>query len=49
MAISWSAEATAKDNIEWVRAQSVLRDELKKKTRGFVFDIKTGMIEEVVV
>jgi carbonic anhydrase len=49
MTISWSAEATAKDNVEWVRAQPVLRDELKKNTRAFVFDIKTGKVEEVVV
>jgi hypothetical protein len=46
---SWSAEATAKDNVEWVRAQPLLRDELKKNTRAFVFDIKSGHVDEIIV
>ncbi|KAK3370616.1 carbonic anhydrase [Podospora didyma] len=44
-----SPEDTARDNIEWVRAQPVIRDELKKNTRGFVFDIKSGNVKEIVV
>ena len=46
---SLSAEETARDNIEWARAQPVLREALKKNTRAFVFDIKTGVVDEVVV
>ena len=46
---SLSAEATAKDNIEWVRAHPVIRDALKKSTRAFVFDIKSGKVDEVIV
>ncbi|KAF7556537.1 hypothetical protein G7Z17_g1332 [Cylindrodendrum hubeiense] len=42
-----SIEQSVKGDLEWVQASPFIREELKKGTRGFVFDIKTGTLEEV--
>lgn len=34
-------------DLEWVRANALIRDELEQGFQGFVFDIKTGKVEKV--
>jgi carbonic anhydrase len=36
-----------RSDLEWVRANPLIRDELKQGFQGFVFDIKTGKVEKV--
>ena len=40
-------EQSVKDDVAWVKANPMIRDELKKGCQGFVFDIKTGKVEKV--
>ncbi|ERT01698.1 carbonic anhydrase [Sporothrix schenckii 1099-18] len=40
-------EESVKGDLEWVRTTPFIRDELKKGTQGFVFDIKTGAVTKV--
>ncbi|CAK7210269.1 hypothetical protein SCUCBS95973_000721 [Sporothrix curviconia] len=40
-------EASVKSDLEWVRNTPFLRDGLKKRTQGYVFDIKTGSLAKV--
>ncbi|KAL1889893.1 hypothetical protein Sste5346_008618 [Sporothrix stenoceras] len=40
-------EASVKGDLEWVRTTPLIREELKKGTQGFVFDIKTGLLTKV--
>lgn len=38
---------SVKVDLEWLRANKVIRDELKNTARGFLYDIKTGKAEEI--
>jgi carbonic anhydrase len=38
---------SVKQDIEWVNAHPLIREELKKGCHGYVFDIKTGKVEKV--
>lgn len=40
---------SVKGDLEWLRANQVIRDELKNTARGFLFDIKTGKAEEITL
>ncbi|CAK7244222.1 MAG: hypothetical protein STHCBS139747_005758 [Sporothrix thermara] len=42
-----SIEASVKSDLEWVRKTPFIRGGLKKRTQGFVFDIKTGTLTKV--
>ncbi|KAF5650758.1 carbonate dehydratase [Fusarium tjaetaba] len=49
--IDWGANTDMADSVrgdlEWLRKNEVIRDELKSTTRGFLFDIKTGEAKEI--
>ncbi|EXK34564.1 hypothetical protein FOMG_09953 [Fusarium oxysporum f. sp. melonis 26406] len=49
--INWGANTdmagSVKGDLEWLRANQVIREELKETARGFLFDIKTGKAEEI--
>ncbi|CCT70680.1 uncharacterized protein FFUJ_06670 [Fusarium fujikuroi IMI 58289] len=49
--IDWGANTDMGDSVrgdlEWLRKNQVIRDELKNTARGFLFDIKTGKAEEI--
>lgn len=38
---------SVRGDLEWLRKNEVIRDELKSTARGFLFDIKTGKTEEI--
>jgi len=38
---------SVKGDLEWVRDNKLIRDQLKKGVQGFVFDIKTGNLDKV--
>lgn len=40
-------KASVKSDLEWIRANPFVREELKKGCHGFLFDIKTGELEKV--
>ncbi|KAH6885436.1 carbonic anhydrase [Thelonectria olida] len=40
-------EASVRGDLEWVQKTPFIREELKKGTQGFVFDIKTGSLTKV--
>lgn len=40
-------EESVKTDLEWVRANPLIREGLKKGFQGFIFDIKTGKVEKV--
>ncbi|KAM7196553.1 Carbonic anhydrase [Rhypophila sp. PSN 637] len=41
-------EQSVKEDVEWLRAHPLLRDELRKGVHGFVFDLKTGKVEQKI-
>ncbi|KAF5654050.1 carbonic anhydrase [Fusarium sp. NRRL 25303] len=49
--IDWGANTDMADSVrgdlQWLRKNEVIRDELKSTARGFLFDIKTGKTEEI--
>lgn len=40
-------EESVKSDLEWVRANPLIRDELKEAFQGFIFDIKSGEVTKV--
>ena len=42
-----SAETSVKKNLAEVRANTLLREELRNNASGYIFDIKTGLVTEV--
>lgn len=36
-----------KDDVEFLKASPYIRKELGERTRGFMYDIKTGKVEEM--
>jgi carbonic anhydrase len=46
--MSDSVRQSVLDDIAELKASPLVRQGLKDGTRGFVFDIKTGLLEEVV-
>ena len=38
---------SVRGDLEWLRDNRVIREDLKKTARGFLFDIKTGKAEEI--
>lgn len=38
---------SVRGDLAWVNSSQLIRDELKKACRGFLFDIKTGKVQEV--
>ena len=42
-----SLEESVREDVAWVNAHPLIREGLKKGTRGFVFDIKNGKVERV--
>jgi len=39
---------SVRGDLEWLRdTDELIREELKKTARGFLFDIKTGKLEEI--
>ncbi|KAJ4176156.1 hypothetical protein NW759_017136 [Fusarium solani] len=51
--IDWGANtdmaASVKSDLEWLRGNKVIRQEIKSTARGFLFDIKTGKAEEIKI
>ncbi|KAF5980599.1 carbonate dehydratase [Fusarium coicis] len=51
--IDWGANTdmaeSVRGDLEWLRKNEVIRDELKSTARGFLFDIKTGKAEEIKI
>jgi carbonic anhydrase len=43
-----SVEHSVRDDVEFLRGSPLLREELKKNIHGFVFDIKTGKLKEMI-
>lgn len=41
--------ASVKVDLEWLRGNNIIRQELKSTARGFLFDIKTGKAEEIKI
>ncbi|KAH0499603.1 hypothetical protein TgHK011_006783 [Trichoderma gracile] len=41
--------ASVRNDLEWLRQDKLIRQELKNTARGFLFDIKTGKAEEIVI
>lgn len=41
--------ASVKSDLEWLRSNKVIKQEIKSTTRGFLFDIKTGKAEEIKI
>ncbi|KAL6859297.1 carbonic anhydrase [Trichoderma novae-zelandiae] len=41
--------SSVRNDLEWLRANEVIRAGLKDKARGFLFDIKTGKAEEIKI
>ncbi|KAM7189017.1 Carbonic anhydrase [Naviculisporaceae sp. PSN 640] len=41
-------EESVKEQVEWLRAHPLVRDELGKGVHGFVFDLKTGKVEQKI-
>lgn len=39
--------ASVKGDLEWLRGNKVIREELRTTARGFLFDVKTGEAEEI--
>jgi carbonic anhydrase len=39
--------ASVKGDLEWLRSNKVIREELRSTARGFLFDIKTGEAREI--
>ncbi|KAM7206143.1 Carbonic anhydrase [Naviculisporaceae sp. PSN 640] len=39
---------SAKEQVEWLRAHPLVREELKSGIHGFVFDLKTGKVEQKI-
>ncbi|RAL03684.1 carbonic anhydrase [Aspergillus ibericus CBS 121593] len=38
---------SVKENLNWFQASPLIRDGLKQRTQGFVYDIKTGRVAKV--
>jgi carbonic anhydrase len=45
----YSMAASVRNDLEWLREDKLIRQELKNTARGFLFDIKTGRAEEIVL
>ncbi|KAF5256112.1 hypothetical protein FOXYS1_13436 [Fusarium oxysporum] len=49
--INWGANTdmaeSVKGDLEWLRKNTVIKEELKRTARGFLFDIKAGKAEEI--
>ncbi|KAG5756423.1 hypothetical protein H9Q70_000977 [Fusarium xylarioides] len=49
--IDWGANTnmaeSVRSDLEWLRKNEVIRNELKSTARGFLFAIKTGKAEEI--
>lgn len=43
-----SVEHSVKDDVEFLKGSPLLREELKQNIQGFVFDIKTGKLKEII-
>lgn len=43
-----SVEHSVRDDVEFLKGSPLLREELKKNIQGFVFDVKTGKLEEII-
>jgi hypothetical protein len=35
------------DDVEWIRRSPYIRKELKERTQGMSFDIKTGLLKKI--
>ncbi|KAJ5211052.1 hypothetical protein N7491_010868 [Penicillium cf. griseofulvum] len=42
-------EENLKGDLEWVHGNPLLREALKEGTQGFIFDLKSGKVEKVVI
>jgi carbonic anhydrase len=40
-------EQSVRHDVKWLKAQKMLRKELAERTRGFVFNVESGMVTEV--
>ncbi|KAG7428814.1 Uncharacterized protein Forpi1262_v009396 [Fusarium oxysporum f. sp. raphani] len=49
--INWGANTdmagSVRGDLEWLRANKVIRDELRNTARGFLYNIETGKAEEI--
>lgn len=44
-----SVKKSVREDVEWLRANPLVRDELKQGCQGFVLDSQTGKVHRVVV
>lgn len=42
-----SVEESVKEDVEWFRANPLVRDKIKKGCRGYVLDSQTGKVQRV--
>ena len=42
-----SLRQSLKDDVAFLKSTPYIRDELKPRVRGFLYDIKTGSLEEI--
>lgn len=47
--LGYSMAASVRNDLEWLREDKLIRQELKDTARGFLFDIKTGKAEEITI
>jgi len=43
-----SQEEAVRKDVEWLKGQALVREQLKVGIKGFLYDIKTGKLREVV-
>jgi carbonic anhydrase len=42
-----SLKQSLKDDVAFLKSTPYIRDEIKSRVRGFLYDIKTGSLEEI--
>ena len=47
LTIPFSMADSVKEDLKWLRANEIVRGELRNNARGFLFDIKTGKPQEI--
>lgn len=45
--LGYSMAGSVRGDLEWLRANQVIRGELRNTARGFLYNIETGKAEEI--
>ena len=43
-----SVEHSVRDDVKFLKGSPLLREQLKKNIHGFVFDVQTGKLKEII-